>query len=218
MPYEKGFLFVSLLEQTIGREKFDAFIKKYIRHFSFTSITTEQFEEFLDKELPGVAAQVGAQEWIRQPGVPRNAPSFSSARLEHLKGLAAGWAGGVRPDVAAAKQWKPEDWQIFLQALPRQLTEADCAWLDGNFQLTKHGNCEILCNWLAIAAGSGYAATRARTRAFLGEVGRMKYLKPLYTALHKHPETRALAQETFAEHGGGYHPIARGGIERILAG
>ncbi len=46
----------------------------------------------------------------------------------------------------------------------------------------------------------------------------MKYLKPLYTALHKHPETTALAKETFAEHGGGYHPIARGGIERMLAG
>ena len=46
----------------------------------------------------------------------------------------------------------------------------------------------------------------------------MKYLKPLYTALHKNPDTVALAKETFAEHGGGYHPIARGGIERILAG
>ena len=33
VPYEKGFLFVSLLEQTVGREKFDAFIKKYIRAF-----------------------------------------------------------------------------------------------------------------------------------------------------------------------------------------
>jgi leukotriene-A4 hydrolase len=46
----------------------------------------------------------------------------------------------------------------------------------------------------------------------------MKYLKPLYTALHKSDATRALAAATFAEHGGGYHPIARGGIERILAG
>ncbi|MBK7190018.1 MAG: M1 family peptidase [bacterium] len=97
VPYEKGFLFVSLLEQTVGREKFDVFIKKYIKHFSFTSITTEQFEEFLDKELPGVAAQVGAQAWIRQPDVPANAPSFTSAQLTMLKDLAAGWAGGKRP-------------------------------------------------------------------------------------------------------------------------
>jgi hypothetical protein len=132
-------------------------------------------------------------------------------------GLAGGWAGGQRPDVAVAKKWTPEDWQIFLQALPRQLSEADCQWLDDNFQLTQHGNCEILCNWLAIAANSGYAPTRDRTAKFLGEVGRMKYLKPLYTALHKNAATTALAKETFAKAGGGYHPIARGGIERILS-
>ena len=218
VPYEKGFLLVALLEQTVGREKFDDFVKKYIRHFSFTSITTEQFEAFLEQELPGVAAQVKAEAWIRGPGVPANAPVFTSDRLAMLKCLAAAWPGGGRPEAAAAKQWTPEDWQIFLQALPRQLPEADCRWLDENFQLTKQGNCEILCNWLVIAANSGYAPTRPRTRAFLGEVGRMKYLKPLYTALHRQEATRALAKETFAEHGGGYHPIARGGIERILAG
>jgi leukotriene A-4 hydrolase/aminopeptidase len=217
VPYEKGFLFVALLEETVGREKFDVFIKKYIKHFSFTSITTEQFEAFLDAELPGVAAQVKAQDWIRKPGVPANAPTFTSAHLAMLKGLAAGWAGGQRPDVAVAKKWTPEDWQIFLQALPRQLSEADCQWLDDNFQLTQHGNCEILCNWLAIAANSGYAPTRDRTARFLGEVGRMKYLKPLYTALHKNAATTALAKATFAKSGGGYHPIARGGIERILS-
>jgi len=218
VPYEKGFLFVSLLEQTVGREAFDVFIKKYIKHFSFTSITTEQFEEFMEKELPGVAAKVGAQDWIRKPDVPANAPSFTSAQLTGLKELAAGWPGGKRPDLATAKKWTPEDWQIFLQALPRQLSADDCKWLDDNFQLSAHGNCEILCNWLVIAANSGYAPTLPRTRKFLGEVGRMKYLKPLYTALHKSEATRALAKETFAEHGGGYHPIARGGIERILAG
>ena len=95
--------------------------------------------------------------------------------------------------------------------------QADCAWLDGNFDLTAAGNAEILCNWLVIAAGSGYEPAFGRIRTFLGEVGRMKYLKPLYTALHGNDATRALAAEIFAASGGGYHPIARGGIERVLA-
>ncbi len=43
VPYEKGFLFVALLEETVGREKFDQFVKKYIQEFSFTSLTTAQF-------------------------------------------------------------------------------------------------------------------------------------------------------------------------------
>ncbi|MCB1184269.1 M1 family metallopeptidase [bacterium] len=217
VPYEKGFLFVSLLEQTVGRGKFDAFVKKYIKHFSFTSITTADFEAFLAAELPGVAEQVGAERWIHQPGLPDNAPSFTSARLEKLQGLARSWSDGGRPDAAEAKGWTPEDWQIFLQALPRTLPAADCAWLDGNFDLTAAGNAEILCNWLVIAAGSGYEPAFGRIRTFLGEVGRMKYLKPLYTALHGNGATRALAAEIFAASGGGYHPIARGGIERVLA-
>lgn len=217
VPYEKGFLLVSLLEQAVGRERFAAFIKRYIGHFSFTSITTEQFLEFLEAELPGAAEKVGARQWIYQAGLPANAPRFTSARLENLQGLAAGWAGGKRPEPASARAWSPEDWQIFLQALPRKMSEADCRWLDESFDLTNAGNAEILCNWLLIAAGSGYEPAFPRIRDFLGEVGRMKYLKPLYTALHRNERTRALAGETFADHAAGYHPIARGGIERILA-
>ncbi len=218
VPYEKGFLFVALLEKTVGREKFDRFVKKYIQHFSFTSITTAEFEAFLERELPGVAADIGAEQWIHQPGLPDNAPVFSSARLEKLVQLGKGWSDGARPEISEASAWSPEDWQIFLQALPRSLPEADCAWLDDNFQLTGQGNSEILCNWLAIAISSGFEPVHARAEAFLGEVGRMKYLKPLYTALHGHPKSRELAARVFAANADSYHPIARGGIERVLAG
>jgi len=217
VPYEKGFLLVSLLEQAVGSDRFAAFIKRYIEHFSFTSITTEQFLEFLEAELPGAAEKVGAKQWVYQAGLPANAPRFTSARLENLQGLATGWADGKRPDPAAARSWSPEDWQIFLQALPRKMPEADCRWLDESFDLTNARNAEILCNWLLIAAGSGYEPAFPRIREFLGEVGRMKYLKPLYNALHRNERTRTLAVETFADHSAGYHPIARGGIERILA-
>lgn len=218
VPYEKGFLLVSLLEHAVGRPRFDAFIKKYIEHFRFTSITTDDFMAFLERELPGAADQVRAREWIHQPGLPDNAPVFTSPQLTVLREQAAAWAKGGRPEVAAAKAWRPEDWQIFLQAMPRTLPEADCRWLDENFGLTRQGNSEILCNWLVIAAGSGYQPAFPRIRSFLGQVGRMKYLKPLYTTLHKNPDTRPLAAEIFAQNAGGYHPIARGGIERILAG
>ena len=57
-----------------------------------------------------------------------------------------------------------------------------------------------------------------RVRVFLGEVGRMKYLKPLYSALWSRDDSKDLAKEIFAATGASYHPIARGGIERILAG
>lgn len=216
VPYEKGFLFVALLEETLGREKFDAFVKKYIKHFAFTSLTTAQFEAFMEQELPGVAARIDADEWIHRPGLPANAPVFASARLEKLEGMAKGWSDGVRPEVTEATNWSPEDWQIYLQALPRHLSLEDCAWLNENFKLNEQGNCEILCNWLAIAVGSNYEPAFQRCADFLGEVGRMKYLKPLYTALVGNSDTRELATQVFARNAPGYHPIARAGLERIV--
>ena len=46
----------------------------------------------------------------------------------------------------------------------------------------------------------------------------MKFLKPLYRGLLATAEGREVARRAFAAHAGGYHPIARRGIERIMAG
>ena len=45
--------------------------------------------------------------------------------------------------------------------------------------------------------------------AFVKAQGRMKFVRPLYRALHGWPEQKALAAKTFAEHANSYHPIAR---------
>ena len=76
VPYEKGFLFVSLLEQTAGREAFDAFIRDTSSASDFTSITTEEFVAFLRQRLPGLAEAVRAERWIHGTGIPANTPQF----------------------------------------------------------------------------------------------------------------------------------------------
>ncbi len=216
VPYEKGFLLVVLLERHIGREAFDAFVKRYIAHFGFQSITTADFEAFLDAELPGVRAAVDADGWIHGPGVPESAPSFTSDVLGELSALAAAWTEGARPDPEVARAWPASLWQIYLPRLPRVLPHADLAWLDAQFGLNESGNAEILCAWLELAAASAYAPAYPRIREFLGRVGRMKYLKPLYKALLAGDP--ALAREIFEASKAGYHPIARGGLEAMLVG
>ncbi|HFE45187.1 MAG TPA: M1 family peptidase [Nannocystis exedens] len=217
VPYEKGCLLVQLIEKTVGRQAFDRFITRYMDRFAFTSITTAEFEAFFREELPGVAEKVGMDAWIHGAGIPANAPVFHSRQLEEITALAASWADGERPDPQVAREWSAELWQIYLQRLPRPISVDDCAWLDQTFSLTDSGNCEILCQWLLIAAASGWEPAYPRIRSFLGSVGRMKYLKPLYTVLHAHERTRAMAAELFAAYGDRYHPIARGGLESILS-
>jgi leukotriene-A4 hydrolase len=216
VPYEKGSLFVGLLERTVGRERFDRFIRAYIARFHFTSITTEELMAFLEQQLPGIAAQVGADEWLGKPGLPANAPVFRSASLEALTSLAEGWASGARPTAAQIAAWSPSELLVYLQHLPRELDAAACRWLDETLKLTARGNYEILVEWLTIAAGSDYEPVFGRVREVLLKVGRMKYLRPLYGALGKHPRTRKLAHEIFAAAAPTYHALSRRVVESVM--
>ncbi|MBW1880027.1 MAG: M1 family metallopeptidase [Deltaproteobacteria bacterium] len=217
VPYEKGFLFLTLLERTVGREAWDAFLVDYIDQFRFTSITTAEFEAFVEDSFPGLLGRVGAEAWLRGSGVPDNAPVFVSNRLEALWRLADGWKQGERPDPSVASDWSTAEWLVFLQRLPRDLGGDGCAWLDEHFGLNQSGNAEILGEWLVMAATSAYEPAYERIRAFLGSVGRMKFLKPLYAALHRGESTRPMAQELYDAYRDRYHPIARIGLELLLA-
>jgi len=216
VPYEKGSLFVGLLERTVGRARFDDFIRAYIRRFHFTSVTTEQLMAFVDQQLPGVAAKVGADEWLHEPGVPANAPAFRSASLEEITALAAGWPAGARPSATQIAGWSPAELLVYLQHLPRELDRAACGWLDERLHLTGRGNYEILVEWLTIALGSDFEPVFGRARDVLTKVGRMKYLRPLYGALGRHARTRALAREIFAAAAPTYHTLSRRVVESVM--
>ena len=58
--------------------RFDAFLREYFQHFSFESITTGIFVDYLKKHLPGSEAQVPLDEWLNKPGLPASAPKRSS--------------------------------------------------------------------------------------------------------------------------------------------
>jgi hypothetical protein len=218
VPYEKGSRFLALLERIAGRPRFDAAIRRYMERFRFGTLTTEELMAFLEEQLPGVAAEAGAEEWLYRPGLPGNAPVFRSRRLEELTDLAAGWGEGRRPTEEQVESWSAGEMLNYLQRLPRSLPHDECAWLDRHLALGGRGNHEILVEWLTLAAISDYEPAFARIEEVLARVGRMKYLRPLYTALGRHPRTRSLARRIFARARDGYHPVARRVAESVLDG
>lgn len=217
IPYEKGARFVVALERAAGRERFERFLRAYMQHFQFQSITTEEFLVFLETELPGIANQVGIQRWLYAPGMPPQAPVFHSATLETLTALAQAWPTGQRPTEAQMQAWSAAEMLLFLQNLPRQLDHASLAWLDTQLQLTARGNYEILVEWLSLAVGADYAPVFVRVREVLLRVGRMKFLRPLYSALGRHPRTRQLGREVYATARETYHSLSRRVVEGIMA-
>jgi leukotriene-A4 hydrolase len=209
IPYEKGARFVHLLEREAGRPRFDRFMREYMARFRFTSITTEEFLAFLEERLPGLAARVDARAWLYEPGLPANAPAFRSARLDSLVARAQAFPRGARPAPAEVAGWSAAETLVYLQNLAREIDRDGCAWLDAAMGLTGRGNYEILVEWLTVAAGSDYEPVFPRLREVLLQVGRMKYLRPLYGAMGRHPRTRALARQVFAEAAPRYHVLSR---------
>ncbi len=216
VPYEKGARLVVLLERTVGRATWDAFLADYMKTFRFQSITTEEFFAFLEQKLPGTAAKVNSDAWLHEPGLPANAPVFRSEKAEALASLAEGWEKGVRPSSEQIAGWSPSETLVYLQKLPRKMSAADCAALDAAFGLTGKGNYELLVEWLVIASGSDYEPAFGKIREVLSRVGRMKYLRPLYTALGATERTRALARDIFAAASPTYHGLSRRVVSGVL--
>jgi leukotriene-A4 hydrolase len=217
IPYEKGARFVAVIERQIGRERFAQFMRKYLQTFRFTSITSEEFIAFLEKELPGISAAVDSEAWLHGTGIPSNAPIFKSEKLDELITAAEVFATGRRPPAQQVGNWDSNELLVFLQHLPRQLDRESLDWLDQNLGLTRRGNYEVLVEWLTIAAGSDYDPVFDRVREVLLEVGRMKYLRPLYAALGRHGRTQVLAKQIY-EHGkASYHSLSRRVIETEIA-
>jgi leukotriene-A4 hydrolase len=210
VPYEKGFLFLRALEDAVGRPAFDRFLRRYMEAFRFQSITTEELLELVRTELPGALEAVNAPRWIDGEGVPPNAPVARSSRLEQLEALK------TQAPPAAAKDWSPWEWQVYLNHLPRPSPAEVMTALDDRFHLTRAPNPEVLVAWLTVAVRSGHAPAVRRAEDFLGQVGRMKYLKPLYAALIAGPGTRSLAEACARRYRKRYHVIAAAGVDALL--
>ena len=221
VPYEKGSLFFRHLEETVGREKFDQFLRGYFDAHAFRSITTETFVDYLQKNLidanPKLLARADVDRWIYQPGLPDDAPQLSSDVFAPVEAQAAKWLkNDITASGIAAKDWTTQEWLHFLTQLPADLGAERMAELDAAFKLTKSGNSEIAFQWLLMAVKNDYTPANARLEEFLTTVGRRKFVKPLYEQLVKTPAGKQRAAQIYAKARSGYHPITQATIDGIV--
>jgi leukotriene-A4 hydrolase len=221
VPYEKGALFLRLLEETFGRERFDQFLKGYFERFAFQSITTDDFIAHLKKNLldpnPQLAAKIPLEEWIYKPGLPAGAPKPQSDAFAKVEAQAKEWLEGKTPAAKLrTKQWSTQEWLHFLRFLPQQLTANQLKELDQAFGMTKIGNAEIAHQWLLISIRNNYDTAYPRLEEYLTSIGRQKLIKPLYEELVKTPAGKERAQKIYAKARPGYHPIAQTAVDKIV--
>ena len=213
--YEKGALFLRLLEQTAGREKWDRFLRAYFDDYAFQPMTTARFVEHLEKELPEVAQKVNVREWIYGPGLPANAPIPQSQAFARVEAAAKSFADGAPATSVQMESWSSHEKRHFIQSLPKLAPER-MAELDARFRFTESGNSEVLSAWLEKSIDDRYKAAWPAIERFLTTQGRRKFLVPIYKKLMANPEDVAFAKEIYGKARSTYHPVSQGSLDPIV--
>lgn len=220
VAYEKGNNLLMVIEQTVGREKFDAFLKKYFASHAFKTITTEEFLDYyyanLIKDGSAEAKKIDIEKWIYERGLPGNYIRLTSTRFNEVDHQVSAWKKGAEPASLNTKNFSTAEWLRFLNTLPDSLSIDQMKKLDDAFHFTQTGNSEILFAWFEHVIPSKYEAAYPSIENFLTTVGRRKFVKPLYTALAKTPEGKEMAKKIYAKARPNYHSVTAHTVDDIL--
>ncbi|XP_062076622.1 leucine aminopeptidase-like [Humulus lupulus] len=219
VPYEKGFQFLWRIERQVGRPAFDEFLKKYIATFKFSSIDTDTFLGFLKANIPGIENEVDLVLWTEGTGIPSDAYEPVSSLYTQIVTLANEFNLGRMPREDEVADWRGQEWELYLENLPKSVEASQILALDERYRLSESKDYEVKVGFLQLAITAKCRDYYSEVEKTLKEVGRMKYLRPLYTALvqgNGKEEEKIFAKRVFAEARDCYHPIAQGVVENIL--
>ncbi|XP_030548918.1 leucine aminopeptidase [Rhodamnia argentea] len=220
VPYEKGFQFLWRIEREVGRPVFDEFLKKYIATFKFKSIDTETFLDFLKTNIPGIEKKIDLVLWTEGTGIPPDAFEPISNIYTKIVTLANEFKAGRMPGEDEVADWQGQEWELYLENLPKSVEASQILALDARYRLSESKDYEVKVAFLQLAISSRCSQYHGEVEKTLKEVGRMKYLRPLYTALvqgNGRQEDKIFAKRVFAEARDCYHPIAQGVVESIFS-
>ncbi|KAL2678664.1 hypothetical protein Neosp_009415 [[Neocosmospora] mangrovei] len=167
ISYEKGYTFLCFLEKLVGREKWMPFIPH-------------------DAAATEALNSINWDEWYHKPGLPQK-PDFHSPEYDECLSLAQKWINMTSDSNASVSAADVEGWSagqlnVFLDALldsPTPITLDSSQLLGTLYGLRKSTNFEVLSRYLRVGLKAGDRGLFEDTEAFLGETGRMKFVRPL---------------------------------------
>ncbi|MXO64146.1 M1 family metallopeptidase [Altericroceibacterium endophyticum] len=221
LDYFKGSNFLRMLEKTVGRERWDAYLRSYFDRHAFQPQTTAGFltdlRQNLLKDDADLELSMQLDRWAYAAGLPDNAVHIQSETLAEVdRDLAAYNAGGVAADVDT-QGWSTQEWLRFLNGIPREQTEARLQDLDEALGLSDSSNAYVRSAWLELAIANRYQAAVPSLTEFATRVGRGLLIRPLYSGLMEQGEWgRDLARQLYSEAKPTYHPATAAGIEAII--
>ena len=219
IPYEKGYNFLKVIEEAVGREKFDVFIKNYFDAHAFQSITTEDFVKYLKDNLikgdKALADKIKLDDWIYKPGIPSNIVPVSSADFNAIDKIQKSWREtGVTG--LSKKITTTAEKQHFIDHLPTDITAKEMEAKDNEFNFTKGGNFIIKRQWFVQAIRHQYKAANPAIEQFLIGISRTGSVMMLYKEMVKTQEGKIWAKQIFEKAKSGYHATTIQAVEDVL--
>lgn len=223
VAYVKGAFFLKTLESNVGRNKMDVFLNSYFNHFKFTSVNTEKFVSYLEKELlQKYNIDFNYKEWIYQPGIPQSCINLKSDGFESVKEMAFAFANDSTlvkwENVPFNKRsnYSVQEWLTFIRHLPSDIDNERMNILDKNLSFSEWTNAEIQFEWFMKSISSNYTAAYPYLKSFLEKIGRRKFILPLYEALYENENTRQNALDWFNQFKKSYHAVSSNSIAEAL--
>ena len=226
IPYEKGYTFLSYLESQLGKDKWNRFIPHYFTTFARRSLDSYEFKANLFSffESDPIASEainkVDWDAWFYNPGLPPK-PNFDTSLVDVCYELSSKWKNmkseKCEPKAQNIKGWAANQIVVFLdnvQDFAQGLDKSETQIMQSVYGFANSGNVEVVARYFMVALKAKDDSVYKPTANLLGNVGRMKFVRPLYRLLSA--ADRTLAIETFEKNRNFYHPICRAQVEKDL--
>jgi leukotriene-A4 hydrolase len=220
---------LAYLEELIGADVFRKFMKSYFTKFADQSITAEDMRsefEVIVSEWYGNTAnnfldQIDWDAWLLAPGLPPVTMNFWTPEQRDSSFLAHDYirlAGESPQDFEDYFNFLNQQKDIFIEQLLNRIDELTVDILkriDEDLKLSESLNHNTLYIWYQLAVSTSLIkAPYGEVVEYLGSIGRMKYIVPVYSALNRVDSTAA--HTIFESYKGFYHPIAIDSIKKAI--
>jgi leukotriene-A4 hydrolase len=221
--YDKGALFLRTLERTIGRERFDTWLRSYFDRHAFQPMTSARFLADLRANLikgdKALEEKLKLDEWVYKPGLPANAVRPDPEAFAPVDSALGSFNGGGAAPAELWARWTTAERLRFLNGLPRALPQPRLAELDRALGLSESRNSETLFAWLQLALANRYQPAVPAAERFLLSMGRGKFVAPIFRTLWGEGEWgRPIAQRIYARARPLYHSVTTGQVDKVLKG
>lgn len=153
VSYQKGELFLKMLEDRMGRSEFDSFVSEFLRGHAYRWADEKAFLTLLRARLASRStAEIEAlklEEWIYGSGLPANVTAPNSSRIVDRVALQAeAFNRGTNASQLSTEGWTALEFNLFLQMI--EMTAARMPELDSAFGFSSYPTPHI--RWLLAIA------------------------------------------------------------------